>query len=263
MPMSPRTGPLGLFDREAVRLRQDRRHADRRLRRTIRAACSAPTAPSSPPNKDAMRRMAEANIEIHEYTAAHPDEVAQWYFDNLKPGGPRREDLTDDLGSLVYHNHPIGQALVDQIRHRRGGPEARQGAGALHRSRRHFAERSHRLTSRVKAQAVNDRAQRRLRMPCKRALRHLLIADSGRPCGPTGLSRPRLWAAAALVTDRAARCRAMGQRRSFRHAHGERRGWCSPSLSCSAPRLGRSGQRASPRTGHGSSPSACGSLYGN
>ena len=39
-------------------------------------------------NKDAVRRIATANLAIHEYTAAHPDEVAQWYFDNLKPGMP-------------------------------------------------------------------------------------------------------------------------------------------------------------------------------
>src|SRR6202046_3853061 len=30
-------------------------------------------------NKDALRRLAEANIEVHEYTANHPDEVAKWY----------------------------------------------------------------------------------------------------------------------------------------------------------------------------------------
>jgi NitT/TauT family transport system substrate-binding protein len=67
-------------------------------------------------NKDALRRLAEANIEVHEYTADHPDEVAQWYFENLKPAGLSKEDLTEILGTLVYHNHPIGQALVDQIR---------------------------------------------------------------------------------------------------------------------------------------------------
>ncbi len=67
-------------------------------------------------NKDALRRLAEANIEVHEYTANHPDEVAQWYFDNLKPAGLSAQDLTEILGSLVYHDHPIGQALIDQIR---------------------------------------------------------------------------------------------------------------------------------------------------
>ena len=67
-------------------------------------------------NKDALRRVAEANIEVHEYTANHPDEVAKWYFDNLKPAGLSVEDLTTILGSLLYHNHPIGQALIDQIR---------------------------------------------------------------------------------------------------------------------------------------------------
>jgi NitT/TauT family transport system substrate-binding protein len=67
-------------------------------------------------NKDALRRLAEANIEVHEYTANHPDEVAKWYFDALKPAGLSVEDLTEILGKLVYHDHPIGQALVDQIR---------------------------------------------------------------------------------------------------------------------------------------------------
>ena len=65
-------------------------------------------------NKDAVRRIAAANLEIHDYTASHPDEVAQWYFDNLKPGMPV-EDLRDDLASMVFHNHPVGQALTDQI----------------------------------------------------------------------------------------------------------------------------------------------------
>ncbi|WP_237153925.1 ABC transporter substrate-binding protein [Oryzibacter oryziterrae] len=67
-------------------------------------------------NKDALRRLAEANIEVHEYTAAHPDEVAAWYLDALKPAGLSLEDLQAVIGNLVSHNHPIGQALIDQIR---------------------------------------------------------------------------------------------------------------------------------------------------
>ena len=67
-------------------------------------------------NKDALRRLAEANIEVHEYTAAHPDEVAKWYAETLKPAGLTEADLTEILGALVYHNHPVGQALIDQIR---------------------------------------------------------------------------------------------------------------------------------------------------
>jgi sulfonate transport system substrate-binding protein len=67
-------------------------------------------------NKDALRRLAEANIEVHEYTANHPDEVAQWYFEALKPAGLSVQDLTEILGALVYRDHPIGQPLVDQIR---------------------------------------------------------------------------------------------------------------------------------------------------
>ncbi|HXX03869.1 MAG TPA: ABC transporter substrate-binding protein [Xanthobacteraceae bacterium] len=67
-------------------------------------------------NRDAVRRLAEANIEVHEYTANHPEEVAKWYFENLKPAGLTVAELTEILGALVYHNHPIGPALVEQIR---------------------------------------------------------------------------------------------------------------------------------------------------
>jgi NitT/TauT family transport system substrate-binding protein len=67
-------------------------------------------------NKDALRRLAEADIEVHEYTANHPDEVARWYAQTLKPAGLTEQDLTEILGSLVYHDHPIGQPLIDQIR---------------------------------------------------------------------------------------------------------------------------------------------------
>jgi len=66
-------------------------------------------------NLDAVRRVAAANLEVHEYTANHPDEVAKWYIENLKPN-LSLEDLTADLGSIVYHNHPVGDALVEQIR---------------------------------------------------------------------------------------------------------------------------------------------------
>jgi NitT/TauT family transport system substrate-binding protein len=66
-------------------------------------------------NKDAVRRVAAANLEIHEYTANHPDEVAQWYADNLKPAGLSAADLTEILRPLVFHNHPVGKTLVDQV----------------------------------------------------------------------------------------------------------------------------------------------------
>ena len=67
-------------------------------------------------NRDAVRRLAEANIEVHEYAATHPEEVAKWYFENLKPAGLTVAELAEILGALVYHNHPIGPALVEQIR---------------------------------------------------------------------------------------------------------------------------------------------------
>ena len=66
-------------------------------------------------NKDALRRLAVANVEIHEYVAAHPDEVAAWYLEALKPAGLTLDDLTGVLAGLVTHNHPIGQPLIDQI----------------------------------------------------------------------------------------------------------------------------------------------------
>jgi NitT/TauT family transport system substrate-binding protein len=66
-------------------------------------------------NKDAIRRIATANLEIHEYTANHPEEVAQWYAEALKPAGLTAADLTEVLRPLVFHNHPIGKPLVEQI----------------------------------------------------------------------------------------------------------------------------------------------------
>ncbi|NEV76753.1 ABC transporter substrate-binding protein [Rhodopseudomonas sp. BR0C11] len=66
-------------------------------------------------NKDALRRLAIANIEVHDYVADHADEAAQWYLDALKPAGLTHAELTEILGSFVLHNHPIGQPLVDQI----------------------------------------------------------------------------------------------------------------------------------------------------
>jgi len=66
-------------------------------------------------NRDVIRRVALANLEIHEYTANHPDEVAKWYATNLKPEGLSVTDLTENLSTIVYHNHPIGDALVKQI----------------------------------------------------------------------------------------------------------------------------------------------------
>jgi len=65
--------------------------------------------------RDSVRRLAEATLEIHEYTANHPDEVAQYYFDTYKPKIPLA-DLTEDLASMVYHNHPIGEALIKNVK---------------------------------------------------------------------------------------------------------------------------------------------------
>lgn len=67
-------------------------------------------------NKDAIRRLAEGNIELHEYTSAHPDEVAAWYLENLKPAGLDLQSLTEIIGHLVTHNHPVGPELIEQVR---------------------------------------------------------------------------------------------------------------------------------------------------
>jgi NitT/TauT family transport system substrate-binding protein len=66
-------------------------------------------------NKDAIRRLAEADIEIHEYTSEHPDEVAKWFVDNLNPGFPY-EDIHEEIASWTLHNHPVGAALVEQVK---------------------------------------------------------------------------------------------------------------------------------------------------
>lgn len=66
-------------------------------------------------NKDAVRRLAEANIEIHEYAASHPEEVAQWFVKNLNPGFPV-EDIHEQVSSWVLHNHPVGKELREQVK---------------------------------------------------------------------------------------------------------------------------------------------------
>lgn len=66
-------------------------------------------------NKDAVRRLAEANIEIHEYAARHPGEVAKWFIDNLNPGIPVA-DLEEQIASWTLHVHPVGAELRDQVK---------------------------------------------------------------------------------------------------------------------------------------------------
>ena len=65
-------------------------------------------------NKDAIKRVAAANLEIHQYTAKHPDEVAKWYFETLKPG-LSLQDLTEVLASFTYHDHWFGKDLLKEV----------------------------------------------------------------------------------------------------------------------------------------------------
>lgn len=66
-------------------------------------------------NKDAVRRLAEADIEIHEYASQHPDEVAKWFVDNLNPGFPV-EDIHEEIASWALHIHPVGKELEAQVK---------------------------------------------------------------------------------------------------------------------------------------------------
>ena len=66
-------------------------------------------------NKDALKRVAAANLEVHQYAAEHPEEVAQWYFDTLRPG-MSVETLTEVLSSFTYHDHWFGDKLRDEVK---------------------------------------------------------------------------------------------------------------------------------------------------
>ncbi|MGV3549248.1 ABC transporter substrate-binding protein [Rhizobium sp.] len=65
-------------------------------------------------NRDAIKRLASANLAIHEYTGKNPGEVAKWYFDTLKPGLPL-EDLTEVLASFTYHDNWFGKELLKEV----------------------------------------------------------------------------------------------------------------------------------------------------
>ena len=62
-------------------------------------------------NRDVTRRVITALIDVHEYTAANPDKVAAFYIEKYKPA-ISQHDLTEVLGALTYHHHPIGPELV-------------------------------------------------------------------------------------------------------------------------------------------------------
>jgi NitT/TauT family transport system substrate-binding protein len=64
-------------------------------------------------NRDTVRRLVETLIEVHEYTAGNPTAVAAFYIERFKPS-ISQQDLTEVLGGLTYHQHPVGRALVAQ-----------------------------------------------------------------------------------------------------------------------------------------------------
>jgi NitT/TauT family transport system substrate-binding protein len=63
----------------------------------------------------AVRKLVEAVLEVHEYTAAHPREIAQNYYDEFKPS-VSVDDLTEMLSALPYHHHPAGAPLTAEIK---------------------------------------------------------------------------------------------------------------------------------------------------
>jgi NitT/TauT family transport system substrate-binding protein len=63
-----------------------------------------------------VRRVVEGVIDIHEYAANHPDQVAKYYIDTYHPPGIKLADLTALLGQLTYHHHPAGEALIEEIK---------------------------------------------------------------------------------------------------------------------------------------------------
>jgi NitT/TauT family transport system substrate-binding protein len=67
-------------------------------------------------DKDTVRRVVEGVIDIHEYAANHPDQVAKYYIDTYHPPGIKLADLTALLGQLTYHHHPAGEALIEEIK---------------------------------------------------------------------------------------------------------------------------------------------------
>ena len=62
----------------------------------------------------AARRLVQAVIEVHDYTAAHPQEIAQNYYDAFKPQVSVAE-LTEMLSALPYHHHPAGEPLTREL----------------------------------------------------------------------------------------------------------------------------------------------------
>ena len=70
--------------------------------RAASAACSASTAPSSRPTRTPSDAWPTANLEIHEYTADHPDEVAKWYLREPQARLPARgPDEVAGLASTI------------------------------------------------------------------------------------------------------------------------------------------------------------------
>lgn len=65
-------------------------------------------------DKPAVRALVEAVAEVHQYTAQHPNEIARYYLDAFRPK-ISFEDLSEQLASLAYHHHPVGEALQREL----------------------------------------------------------------------------------------------------------------------------------------------------
>ena len=65
-------------------------------------------------DKPTVRALVQAVDEVHHYTSQHPKEIARYYLDTFKPN-ISFEDLSEQLESLAYHHHPVGEAFQKEL----------------------------------------------------------------------------------------------------------------------------------------------------
>lgn len=65
-------------------------------------------------DRPVVRALVEAVAEVHQVTAERPKEIARYYLDTFKPK-ISFEDLSEQLASLAYHHHPVGEALQREL----------------------------------------------------------------------------------------------------------------------------------------------------